>query len=54
MSIIKECPYCRGNRIDCEYCDESGLMDLNEIDRVEKDLERSYNNDPDDYFEEEE
>lgn len=36
MSIIKECPYCRGNRVGCDYCDESGLMDLNEIARAEQ------------------
>ncbi len=28
---IIECPYCRGNRIGCDYCGESGLMDLYEI-----------------------
>lgn len=36
MSVIKECPFCNGNRIGCDYCDESGLMDLNEIARAEQ------------------
>lgn len=34
--MIKECPYCKGDRLGCDYCDESGLMDLNEIDRAER------------------
>ena len=45
MSIIKQCPYCNNNRIGCEYCDESGLMDLNEIARVEQAIERSLEED---------
>ena len=36
MTVIVECPYCNGNRIGCDYCDESGLMTLDEIDRIER------------------
>lgn len=31
-SKIVECPYCGGNRIDCDYCDDSGLMYESEIE----------------------
>lgn len=50
MSVIKVCPFCRGNRIGCDYCDESGLMDLNEIARANQDIESCYMNDADMYY----
>ena len=31
-SKIVECPYCNGNRINCDYCDDSGLMHESEIE----------------------
>lgn len=50
MSIIKRCPYCHGNRIGCDYCLESGLMDLNEIARAKQDIESCFMNDAEEYF----
>lgn len=49
MGLIKTCPYCGGggNRIGCDYCDESGLMDLNEIALAKKfdEINSSYDED---------
>ena len=50
MSVIKPCPYCGGDsgRYDCDYCDQSGLMDLNEIARAELDIQRREDEDDED------
>lgn len=38
---IKTCPYCSGNQMNCDYCDDSGLMDLSEIARAEDNDKRN-------------
>lgn len=33
---IIECPYCGGQQIGCDYCDESGLIYEAELESLER------------------
>lgn len=35
-SKIIECPYCGGQQIGCDYCDESGLIYESELESLQK------------------